>query len=416
MTSSGPTGSGRPAGGCAGSIRGRGRWPGWRPAGTGPPAVVDGLAVVDPTGLEPHRLDHILGTIVSAEDALHPAQQCRPLTDQQFGKGGGIGGHARNRDDRRKAPRMLSVNESVTFASVDAAGQPVIEALRRAGQRIMQRITAPAPHGSPQPGCQAPAAAAQPGRLPGYDRTVVPRDGQVTGGKCPQALMHRAAHRVHRTAQAQRPDVAVPPSQKVSPQIASNPCCRRPSEAVPVGFLVRIVDQVHVGKAWAAGAISSAEQASDRADGFMRELIGQVPACAPRRHRSTSRLRVGALPRALLQRPQGIKWGLSVYIPTWSTPWVWNSSRPARTRRKKSTSSSRSRRTRAGEVRSGQGNRRDLRRPHPVHPDALPLQLRRAEHPVRRRRSGRRAGGAAAAAGAGFGRALPSGRRAEDER
>ncbi len=71
------------------------------------PRVVDGLAVVDPTGLEPYGLDHVLGTIVSAEDALHPAQQCRPLTDQQFGKGGGIGGHARNRDDRRKAPRML---------------------------------------------------------------------------------------------------------------------------------------------------------------------------------------------------------------------------------------------------------------------------------------------------------------------
>ncbi len=42
-------------------------------------------------------------------------------------------------------------------------------------------------------------------------------------------------------------------------------------EAVPVGFLVRIVDQVHVGKAWAAGAISSAQnRPSDRADGFMR--------------------------------------------------------------------------------------------------------------------------------------------------
>ncbi|KAG1073631.1 hypothetical protein G6F40_017462 [Rhizopus arrhizus] len=40
----------------------------------------------------------------------------------------------------------------------------------------------------------------------------------------------------------------------------------------------------------------------------------------------------------------------------------------------------------AGEVRSGQGNRRDLRRPHPVHPDALPVQLRlHSADPVRRR-------------------------------
>ncbi|KAG1166462.1 hypothetical protein G6F35_018175 [Rhizopus arrhizus] len=29
-----PTDSGPPAGGCGGSIRGRGRWPGWPPAGT----------------------------------------------------------------------------------------------------------------------------------------------------------------------------------------------------------------------------------------------------------------------------------------------------------------------------------------------------------------------------------------------
>ncbi|QNM59893.1 hypothetical protein XHV734_1066 [Xanthomonas hortorum pv. vitians] len=72
---------------------------------------------------------------------------------------------------------------------------------------------------------------------------------------------------------------------------------------------------------------------------------------------------------------------------------------------------------RAGQVRSGQGQRRDLRRPHPVDPDALSLQLRlRAQHLVWRWRPGRCAGGAAAAAGAWLGGALPSGGRAAHER
>ncbi|KAG1598022.1 hypothetical protein G6F46_014223 [Rhizopus delemar] len=59
--------------------------------------VVDGLAVVDPTRLEPHRLDHVLGAAVAPQDTLDAAQQRRPLADQQFGEGGGIGGHARSR-------------------------------------------------------------------------------------------------------------------------------------------------------------------------------------------------------------------------------------------------------------------------------------------------------------------------------
>ena len=61
--------------------------------------------------------------------------------------------------------------------------------------------------------------------------------------------------------------------------------------------------------------------------------------------------------------------------------------------------------------------RRDLRRPLPVHADALSVQLRlRAAHAGRRRRPGRRAGDPAAAAGPGLGDPLPPGRHAEDDR
>ena len=61
--------------------------------------------------------------------------------------------------------------------------------------------------------------------------------------------------------------------------------------------------------------------------------------------------------------------------------------------------------------------RRDLRRPHPVHADALPVQLRlRAAHAVRRRRPGRRAGDPAAAADPRLGDPLPPGRRAAHDR
>ena len=71
----------------------------------------------------------------------------------------------------------------------------------------------------------------------------------------------------------------------------------------------------------------------------------------------------------------------------------------------------------AGQVRGGQGQRRDLRRSRADHADALSVQLRlHPAHALRRRRPGRRAGDHADAADPRLGDPLPHGRHAEDGR
>ncbi|KAG0950589.1 hypothetical protein G6F31_013754 [Rhizopus arrhizus] len=92
---------------------------------------------------------------------------------------------------------------------------------------------------------------AQPGRLPGHDRSILAGDLQIACDKCPQAFMDGATHRIHRAAQAQSPDVAVLALAEGVPADVVEAMLQAPlqgKEAVPVIFLVRVVDQIDIGE------------------------------------------------------------------------------------------------------------------------------------------------------------------------
>ncbi len=244
---------------------------------------------------------------------------------------------------------------------MDAPGQPVIDALRGPRQRVMQWIAGGERGMEGLHRCaRHQRQAAQPGRLPGDDRTVLPRHSQVTGGNA-----HRHSCTVPRTASTEqrrrRARISLySPSQKVSPQIASNPYCRRPSRA-------------RSGPSWlpAAGSRSgrrkerpgpTAQPAACRTGRTAGQTLhrrtpwqgrSSLRPRTGRPYQPTPACRVGPCPTQRsappsAQRPARHKMGGYPSIsPTWSTTMGLELVSPGKNPPEESTSSSRSRRTRS---------------------------------------------------------------------